>query len=74
MILVVSTSVLFTATSCGIFFSGFMATLVIRIFQGFGSSASETVVPAVVGDLFFVHKRGKWMVCALTSNCNAKED
>jgi hypothetical protein len=41
---------------------GFNTTLIIRIFQGIGSSASETVTPAVVGDLFFVHERGTWMV------------
>lgn len=55
--------VLFGATACGIHFTGFTVTLIIRILQGFGSSASETVVPAVVGDLFFVHERGRWMVC-----------
>ncbi|KAL2197709.1 major facilitator superfamily domain-containing protein [Corynascus similis CBS 632.67] len=61
LILVLSTLLLFSATSCGIPFTGFTPTLVIRIFQGLGSSASETVVPAVVGDLFFVHERGSWM-------------
>jgi MFS family permease len=60
--LILSTMVLFGATACGIHFTGFTVTLIIRILQGFGSSASETVVPAVVGDLFFVHERGRWMV------------
>jgi MFS family permease len=63
LVLVVSTFVLSVATTCGMFFTGFNTTLIIRIFQGLGSSASETVVPAVVGDLFFVHERGSWMVC-----------
>ena len=63
LILVLSNLVLLTATACGIPFVGFTATLFIKMFQGFGSSASETVVPAVVGDLFFVHERGGWMVC-----------
>jgi MFS family permease len=63
LILVLSTLVLLTATACGIPFTGYTATYIIRIFQGLGSSASETVVPAVVGDLFFVHQRGSWMVC-----------
>ncbi|KAK4157152.1 hypothetical protein C8A00DRAFT_40385 [Chaetomidium leptoderma] len=60
-ILVLSTLVLLGASACGIPFGGFTATLIIRIFQGLGSSASETVTPAVVGDLFFVHERGSWM-------------
>ncbi|KAK4239378.1 major facilitator superfamily domain-containing protein [Achaetomium macrosporum] len=61
LVLVSSTFILLVATGCGIGLSGFTTTLIIRIFQGFGSSASETVVPAVVGDLFFVHERGGWM-------------
>ncbi|KAL2166642.1 hypothetical protein VTG60DRAFT_2338 [Thermothelomyces hinnuleus] len=51
----------YDVTCCGIPFIGFTPTLIIRIIQGLGSSASETVVPAVVGDLFFVHERGSWM-------------
>lgn len=62
LVLVLSTALLFVASLCGVFFSGFVPTLAIRIVQGLGSSASETVVPAVVGDLFFVHERGSWMV------------
>ncbi|KAK3308512.1 major facilitator superfamily domain-containing protein [Chaetomium strumarium] len=61
LVLVASTFVLLVATGCGIGLSGFTTTLIIRVFQGLGSSASETVVPAVVGDLFFVHERGGWM-------------
>lgn len=36
--------------------------LVIRIFQGLGSSVSETLGPVVVGEMFFVRERGRWMV------------
>ncbi|KAL2176413.1 major facilitator superfamily domain-containing protein [Thermothelomyces heterothallicus CBS 202.75] len=61
LVLVLSTLLLFSVTCCGIPFTGFTPTLIIRIFQGLGSSASETVVPAVVGDLFFVNERGSWM-------------
>ncbi|KAL2163025.1 hypothetical protein VTH06DRAFT_6861 [Thermothelomyces fergusii] len=61
LVLVLSTLLLFSVTCCGIRFTSFTSTLIIRIFQGLGSSASETVVPAVVGDLFFVHERGGWM-------------
>lgn len=62
LVLVLSTIVLFVSTACGTTLAGFNRTLAIRIFQGLGSSASETVTPAVVGDLFFVHERGRWMV------------
>ncbi|KAL2152143.1 hypothetical protein VTH82DRAFT_5327 [Thermothelomyces myriococcoides] len=61
LVLVLSSLLLFSATCCGIPFTSFTQTLIIRIFQGLGSSASETIVPAVVGDLFFVHERGSWM-------------
>jgi MFS family permease len=50
------------ASSLGMMFTGYNATMLVRILQGLGSSASETVTPAVVGDLFFVHERGSWMV------------
>ena len=33
-----------------------------RIFQGIGSGASETVAPAIVGDVYFLHERGRAMV------------
>lgn len=71
IVLVVSVLVLFVATACGTRQWGveegpglgmFEGTLVIRIFQGLGSSVSETVGPAVVGDMFFVGERGGWMV------------
>ncbi|KAL2257811.1 hypothetical protein VTK26DRAFT_9136 [Humicola hyalothermophila] len=60
-VLVLSTITLFVATACGTTMQGYNTTLLIRIFQGLGSSTSETVTPAVVGDLFFVHERGAWM-------------
>ena len=61
-VLVLSTLLLAVSTGLGMHLKGFKTTLILRILQGLGSSASETVVPAVVGDLFFVHERGKWMV------------
>ncbi|KAL2017361.1 hypothetical protein VTK56DRAFT_2284 [Thermocarpiscus australiensis] len=60
-VLVLSTLILFVATACGTALAGFNTVLIIRILQGIGSSASETVVPALVGDMFFVHERGSWM-------------
>ncbi|KAK0727823.1 major facilitator superfamily domain-containing protein [Lasiosphaeria miniovina] len=60
-IMVFSTLTLFIATACGTMTSDFGRVLAIRVFQGLGSSASETVTPAIVGDMFFVHERGGWM-------------
>lgn len=36
--------------------------LAARILQAFGGGAADTVAPAVVGDLFVVHQRGRAMV------------
>ncbi|KAL1838442.1 hypothetical protein VTJ49DRAFT_2665 [Mycothermus thermophilus] len=65
--LFLSTGLLAAATVVGLHVPGFRMTMVVRILQGLGSSASETIVPAVVGDLFFVHERGRWM--ALYTAC-----
>ncbi|KAK3369996.1 major facilitator superfamily domain-containing protein [Podospora didyma] len=59
--LVLSTLALLVASACGTVTANFHHVLVIRIFQGLGGSASETIAPAVVGDMFFVHERGGWM-------------
>ncbi|KAK0739311.1 major facilitator superfamily domain-containing protein [Apiosordaria backusii] len=60
-IVLTSTLILFIATAVGATTSNFVGILIVRCFQGFGSSASETVVPAVVGEMYFVHERGRWM-------------
>lgn len=62
-VLVISNVILLVATVCGMCLDGFDINLAVRISQGIGSAASETVSPAMVGDLFFVHERGSWMVC-----------
>ncbi|KAH6850644.1 major facilitator superfamily domain-containing protein [Chaetomium sp. MPI-CAGE-AT-0009] len=61
LILNLSTALLAIASGCGMGLTGYKMTMMVRILQGLGSSASETVTPAVVGDLFFVHERGGWM-------------
>ncbi|KAK4669822.1 uncharacterized protein QC763_206340 [Podospora pseudopauciseta] len=60
-IVLISALILFISTAVGATTSNFVGILVVRCFQGFGSSASETVVPAVVGEMYFVHERGRWM-------------
>lgn len=40
----------------------FGSLLAARVLQGAGAGASETVAPALIGDLFFIHQRGRAMV------------
>ena len=63
-VLILSAMILFVATLCGGFTADFNLILIIRIFQGIGSSVSETIAPAIVGDMFFIHERAGWMVCS----------
>lgn len=46
---------------CGSVTTGYNGLLAARILQGFGISAYESLVIAVVGDLYFVHQRGLYM-------------
>lgn len=46
---------------CGLATS-YESLVVARIFQGIGGAAADTVAPALVGDLYFVHERGRAMV------------
>jgi MFS family permease len=39
-----------------------------RIFQGAGGGAADTVAPALIGDLFFIHERGRAMVRSSSSS------
>lgn len=36
--------------------------LAARIFQGIGGGAADTVAPALIGDVFFMDRRGRAMV------------
>jgi MFS family permease len=40
----------------------FGSLLAARALQGAGAGASEMVAPALIGDLFFIHQRGRAMV------------
>ncbi|KAK1760424.1 major facilitator superfamily domain-containing protein [Echria macrotheca] len=68
-VLVLSVLMLFIASACGTSEQSFPRTLAIRIFQGLGSSVSETVALATIGDMFFVHERCTKM--ALYTSCLA---
>ncbi|KAK3326633.1 major facilitator superfamily domain-containing protein [Apodospora peruviana] len=60
-VVILSAMILFIATTCGGFASDFDNVLAVRIFQGIGSSVSETIAPTIVGDMFFIHERAGWM-------------
>ncbi|KAL2204231.1 MFS general substrate transporter [Sarocladium strictum] len=45
---------------CGLATS-YNSLLAARIFQGLGGAASDTVAPALIGDLYFIHQRGRAM-------------
>jgi MFS family permease len=49
---------------CGLTTS-YNSLLAARIFQGLGGAASDTVAPALIGDLYFIHQRGRAMVSRL---------
>lgn len=44
---------------------GYDSLLAARMFQGMGGAAADTVAPALVGDVFFLHERGRAMVSSL---------
>lgn len=46
--------------------TSFNSLLVARIFMGIGGAPADAVSPDVVGEIFFVHQRGRAMVC----NCD----
>lgn len=50
---------------CG-FATSYDSLLAARILQAVGGGAADTVAPALVGDLFFVHQRGRAMVSVLS--------
>ncbi|KAK4211228.1 major facilitator superfamily domain-containing protein [Rhypophila decipiens] len=68
-VLILSSMILFLATLLAGFTADFQLVLVCRVFQGLGSSVSETIAPAIVGDMFFIHERAGWM--ALFTACLA---
>ncbi|KAH8651840.1 major facilitator superfamily domain-containing protein [Tricladium varicosporioides] len=61
---IASTALLFVTTvwSAQIPSSNFNELLACRTLQGFGNGAYESIVISTIGDLFFVHERGKRIV------------
>ncbi|KAF4339646.1 HOL1 [Fusarium beomiforme] len=60
-VLIVSTTLLtLSALWCGLATS-YDSLLAARAFQGIGGAAADTVAPALVGDMFPVHQRGRAM-------------
>lgn len=61
-VLIVATLILTLCTMwCGLATS-FDSLLAARFFQGVGGGAADTVAPVLIGDVYFVHERGRAMV------------
>ena len=69
--LVLSSLILVVSSGCGTSTEDFKNFAIIRAFQGVGSSVSETVAVAMVGDMFFIYDRGTTMVCSNMVNLRA---
>jgi hypothetical protein len=65
-VLLVSALCLFVASICGISPGSFASFVGIRMFQGVGSSATEAVTIAAVGDMYFISMRSRRMVCQIS--------
>ena len=64
LIIAMLLSVLFSMWCC--FAKSFNSLLAARCLQGFAFGPADTVAPAIVGDVFFVHERGRAMVSFLS--------
>ncbi|KAH6670879.1 major facilitator superfamily domain-containing protein [Plectosphaerella plurivora] len=53
---------------CGLATS-YNSLIAARILQGFGGGAADTVAPALIGDLYFVHQRGRAMALYTVMLC-----
>jgi MFS family permease len=61
-VLIIATLLLtFSTLWCGLATS-YDSLLAARAFQGMGGAAADSVAPALVGDMFPVHQRGRAMV------------
>jgi MFS family permease len=49
--------------------NSYNSLLAARLFQGIGGGAADTLAPDVVGQIFFVHQRGRAMV---SQQCNRR--
>ncbi|KAL1968077.1 hypothetical protein VTN77DRAFT_2207 [Rasamsonia byssochlamydoides] len=59
---IISTLILFVTTIWNGWASSFNSLLAARTVSGFGNGAYESIVISSIGDLFFVHERGKVIV------------
>ena len=57
-------------TACSVWCAkadSFGSLVAARLLQGAGGGAADTVAPALIGDLYFIHERGRAMVGPLTT-------
>lgn len=52
---------------------GFNSLLAARLFMGIGGSAADAVAPEVVGEVFFIHQRGRAMVSRVPCSTCARK-
>ncbi|KAH8898433.1 MFS general substrate transporter [Thozetella sp. PMI_491] len=59
--IIISVLVLFLSNAWGAFATDFNSVAVVRTLQGMATAPFETMVTAVISDVFFLHQRGKWL-------------
>lgn len=67
-VLIIATTILTFCTLWCALATSYESLLVARIFQGIGGAAADTVAPALIGDMFPIHQRGRAMVSTLFKN------
>jgi len=61
-VLIIATLLMMLASVWAAKAESFGSLIAARIFQGVGGGAADTVAPALIGDLYFIHERGRAMV------------
>ncbi len=61
-VLIIATLLLMLSSVWAAEARSFGSLIAARIFQGAGGGAADTVAPALIGDMYFIHERGRAMV------------
>jgi MFS family permease len=61
-VLILATTLLTFSTLWCALATSYDSLLAARAFQGIGGAAADTVAPALIGDMFPIHQRGRAMV------------
>ncbi|KAF5969530.1 HOL1 [Fusarium coicis] len=60
-VLIIATAILTFCTLWCALATSYESLIVARVFQGIGGAAADTVAPALIGDMFPIHQRGRAM-------------